>query len=82
MDFQEEREYFLKIIMDIISEKDVLKEAVIYGTNFKSLLEKFKGIFGLLKEEQEFFVSYLIEIIFQREDIRTESRVLMLRLLN
>ncbi|KRX06807.1 Armadillo-type fold [Pseudocohnilembus persalinus] len=78
--YGEERKYFWGKILEKIQDFDIFNEVL--GTNLKILLTKYKNLYGLTFQEISYLVCSLLDYSFQRNDIRTESRTVMIRLIN
>jgi len=59
-----------------------VNQAGIAGSNIKQLIVKFKNVYGLKREEHQAIVTMLIEMIFKRKNVRTDSKVLLMNFLN
>ncbi|KAL4508332.1 hypothetical protein ABPG72_003636 [Tetrahymena utriculariae] len=80
--FDSEREFFWSEIIHTITSKDVVNQAGIAGSNIKQLIVKFKNVYGLKLHEQQLLISLLLDMLFTRKNVRTDSKVLLFNFLN
>ena len=64
-----------------MSKKDIINDWT-SNSNWRILISKYKNMFGFKVNECEFLIGYLFYTIFECEDARIESRIVLLKQLN
>lgn len=76
--FEEEKLYFKKKFFEYLQREDIVNNSVLQGAVFKQFYKYFQFVYGFNREEREYVISYLLEMFFNAEFARTESKTQIL----